>query len=186
MSGLDFSDLSDDQIVELAAGLAREALARNPAVAAALSQALLSEKEKADAALAGARMGRARQRQQIEDIHRRAAQEQAREEMRQKNLAALGVLVKRAASIVGRELQDVTLVWMTDQHRGAQLLLNPGTNAEQIGVAHLVDFLPKTERLRTSWALDSRKPAILLWAREAAAALRAMGVSHITARGIEL
>ena len=187
MSGLDFSELTDDQLVELASALAHEALLRNPAVAAAFQQALLTEKERADAAMRGARMGKARQAQAIEDVHRRAAEEQSREELRQRKHQVMAGFVRQAAQIVGRELVDVTMIWSHSYHRdGPHLLLNPGTNTEVIGALHLLDYCPKTEALRTSWALDKQKPALLTWAREASAAARALGDQHIMIRGIEL
>lgn len=50
---LDFSDLTDDQIVELAVALAREAMRRNPALAAAFEQSLLDERARVEAAARG-------------------------------------------------------------------------------------------------------------------------------------
>ena len=185
-AGLDFSDLTDDQIVELASALAHEALARSPAVAAAFREALLTEKERADAAVRGAQMGRARQRQQIEEIHRRAAQEQAREELRQQRQAAVAVFVRRAAELVGRDVSDVSLVWGAHYGREVRLYLNPGSSVETVGALHLVEYAPGTQSIRTSWALADRKLQLLQWATETSAALRALGIESIKIRGIEL
>lgn len=186
MSDLDFSDLTDDQLVELASALAHEALMRNPAVAAAFEQALLTEQERAEAAMRGARMGKARQRQQVEDIHRRVAEEQAREELRQQRHAAVAGFVRRAAQLVARDLADVTLIWGNQYAKGHRLYLNAGTNTETVGAVHLVDYNPKTEAIRVSWALERHKAGLLQWARETTAALRALGIDSITIKGIEL
>lgn len=184
--GLDFSELTDDQIVELASALAHEALMRNPAVAAAFQQALLTEQERAEAAMRGAQMGKARQRRQVEEIHRRAAEEQGREELRQRRHAAVAGFVRRAAQLVGRDPADVTLVWMDQYGKGHRLYLNAGTSTEGYGAMHLVDYTPQSEAIRVSWALDKRKADLLVWAREAVAALRAFSINSIFIKGIEL
>jgi hypothetical protein len=184
--GLDFSGLTDDQIVELASALAHEALMRNPAVAAAFQHALLTAQERAEAAVRGAQMGKARQRQQIEEIHRRAAEEQGREELRQRRHAAVAGFVRRAAQLVGRDPGDVTLVWMDQYGNGHRLYLNAGTSTEGYGAMHLVDYTPQSEAIRVSWALDKRKADLLVWAREAVAALRALSIDSIFIKGIEL
>nr|EKU4118476.1 hypothetical protein [Pseudomonas aeruginosa] len=54
MDELDFSGLSDDQLVELAIAIANEAARRNPALQVAFSEALATEKEKIEARLRGA------------------------------------------------------------------------------------------------------------------------------------
>lgn len=46
MDELDFSGLSDDQLVELAIAIAKEAARRNPALQAAFAEALATEREK--------------------------------------------------------------------------------------------------------------------------------------------
>ncbi len=51
MDELDFSGLSDDQLVELAIAIAKEAARRNPALQAAFAEALATEREKIDARL---------------------------------------------------------------------------------------------------------------------------------------
>ncbi|MCV6328583.1 hypothetical protein [Pseudomonas aeruginosa] len=57
MDELDFSGLSDDQLVELAIAIAKEAARRNPALQAAFAEALATEREKIDARLRGAERG---------------------------------------------------------------------------------------------------------------------------------
>lgn len=184
---LDFSDLSDDQIVALASALAHEALRRNPAVAAAFEAALLTEQERAQAAVRGAQAGKAALLRQVEEISQRAAQEQAREETRQQRRKAMGVFVHRAAQITGRAVSDVTLVWsgVFTGPSGNHLFLNAGASGEEV-TWHLVDYCPKTESIRVGWMLEKKKSDLLQWAREAAAAARALGVSNITIKGLEL
>lgn len=184
--GLDFSDLSDDQIVELASALAHEALLRNPAVAAAFKQALLTEKERAEAAMRGARAGKARLIQEVEGIHQRAAEEQAREELRQRQHAAISTFVRQGALIVGRAISDVTLVWSNDYGHGHHLYLNAGVSTETVGALHLVDYFPNTESIRVSWALESRKGDLLQWCRETTSAMRTLKLSSVTFKGIDL
>lgn len=183
---LDFSDLTDDQVVSLAAALASEALSRSPAVAEAMREALLSEKEKAEAAIKGAAIGRERARQTVIEINRRAAEEQAAEELRQKNLAAVGALLRRAAQLVGRDTRDVTLVWGKCYGPEQKLYLNPGTSTETVGALHLVEYAPGAETIKTSWALAPKKAELLGWAIEASAALRALGIRSGNFKGIEL
>lgn len=183
---LDFSELTDDQIVELASALAQEALRRRPAVAAAFEQAMLTERERAEAAMRGAKLGKERLRREIEDTHRRAAHEQAAEELRQRRHQALSAFLGRAAQITDRELHDVTLVWSgLYSQQGPHLYLNAGASGEEV-TWHLVDYCPKGESLRVSWALENRKAELLQWAREAVATLRALRVQSIVLKGIEL
>lgn len=186
MSDLDFSDLTDDQVVSLAAALASEALRRSPAVAEAMREALLSEKDKAEAAIKGAALGRERARQTVIEINRRAAEEQAAEELRQMNLAAVGALLRQAAQLVGRDVRDVTMVWGAHYSPGTKLYLNQGTSTETVGALHLVEYDPGSGAIKTSWALDQKKAELLGWAIETSAALRALGIRHGNFRGIEL
>lgn len=186
MSDLDFSDLTDDQIVGLAAALANEALLRSPAVAEAMREALLSEKEKAEAAIKGAALGRERARQTVIEINRRAAEEQAAEELRQKTLAAVGALLRQAAQLVGRDVRDVTMVWGAHYSPGMKLYLNPGTSTETVGALHLVEYDLGSDAIKTSWALAQKTAELLGWAIETSAALRALGIKNGNFRGIEL
>lgn len=186
MSDLDFSELTDDQIVSLAAALANEALARSPAVVEAMRAALLSEKERSEAAIKGAALGRERARQQVIETTRRAAAEQAAEELRQKHLAAVAVLLRRAALLVGRNVSDVTIVWGAHYSPETRLYLNPGTSTETVGALHLVEYTPSSGGIKTSWAIAEKKADLLGWAIETSAALRALGIKHGNFMGIEL
>ena len=69
MPDLDFSGLTDDQVVELARAAAREAVLRNPAAKAALEQAIATEAEQLDAEAKG---GAAAKQRILDSIRRRA------------------------------------------------------------------------------------------------------------------
>ena len=49
-----------------------------------------------------------------------------------------------------------------------------------------MDYCPGEESIRVGWALQKHKPQLLQWAREAAAATRALGLDRITIKGIDL
>lgn len=185
--GLDFSDLTDDQIVELASALAREALSRNPALAAAFGSALETEQERAASELRAAKAAKALRQRSLEDTRQRVAVAQAQEELRQQRHEALAVFVRKAAALVGRSLDDVTLVWSSlySSRSGNHLYLNAGTNGETI-TWHLVDYCPRDQSIKVGWALAKQKPELLQWAREATAALQALQITNITIKGIEL
>ena len=185
--GLDFSDLTDDQIVELASALAREALSRNPALAAAFGNALETEQERAASELRAAQAAKALRQRSLEDTRQRVAVAQAQEELRQQQHEALAVFVRKAAALVGRSLDDVTLVWSSlhSGKTGTRLYLNAGTNSETI-TWHLVDYCPRDESIKVGWALAKKKAELLQWARETTAALEVLRVTNITIKGIEL
>lgn len=186
MEGLDFSGLTDDQLVELAAALTHEALRRQPAVAAAFEQAVVTERERAEAALRAQAEVKKAQLQRVEEIARAAAAEAAREELKRKRAAVMAVFVRRGADLVGRDVRDVTLVWSaTFSGDGHHVYLNAGASGAECDW-HLVDYCPKTESIRTSWALEHKKADLNHWAREVAAAARALNYSRIVVKGIEI
>lgn len=184
--GLDFSDLTDDQIVDLAAALAHEALMRSPALAAAFEQALVTEKERTEAMARGAAAARARTLQELQEIARQAEAQQQREVLRQKRRDALAVFVRDAARITGRALSDLTLTWDSDEYgKGPHLCLNAGTTGAHASW-HLVSYRPREHALRTSPGLRARAPELLQWAREASAAAAAIEPMAAVIQGIEL
>jgi hypothetical protein len=185
--GLDFSDLTDDQIVELATALAREALSRNPALAAAFGSALETEQERAASELRAAKAAKALQQRSLDDARQRLAVAQAQEELRQQQHEAMAVFVRKGAALVGRSLDDVTIVWssLNCGKSGPRLYLNAGTNTE-IVTWHLVDYCPRDEGIKVGWALVKQKAELLQWAREATAALEVLRITQITIKGIEL
>lgn len=192
MSGLDFSDLTDDQIVELAIGLARESMRRNPALAAAFQQALLDEKERVEAAARGSAAAKkaaalAVERKASEDAarierERIAAQEQARI----KN--ALSACLYAGARIAGKPAEAVTLVWVTRHYckPGVQLLLNQGTAGADANW-HYIKYLADSKTLHVSPGLHAKKAEAEAWAQEACATIRALGITRTTVlKGVEL
>jgi len=185
--GLDFTGLTDDQLVELAAALAYEALHRGAVTAQAFEQALETEKERFDAQTRAAQFAEQARKRSMDEIRKRAAQEQAREELRQQQRTAMAVFVRGGAHLVGRSVNDVTLVWTSSftANRGHRLYLNAGTTGNEV-TWHLVDYCPGEESIRVGWALQKHKPQLLQWAREAAAATRALGLDSITIKGIDL
>ncbi|MBG5793160.1 hypothetical protein GHT80_26150, partial [Pseudomonas aeruginosa] len=89
MDELDFSGLSDDQLVELAIAIAKEAARRNPALQAAFAEALATEREKIDARLRGAERARQYEIQQAERVAEAASKAVADEKMRSKRTELL-------------------------------------------------------------------------------------------------
>ena len=184
--GLDFTGLSDDQIVELATALAHEALRRTPALAAAFEQALVSERERVEAAARGIQAARASMLRHQEELSRRAGEEQVRETVRQRQRDAMSVFLRRAAALCGRDVSDVTLVWNENQWgTGPRLQLNAGTSGDTASW-HLVNFKPQQHSIHTSPGLQSKTAELLTWARETCAGARALGLRSIILQGIEL
>ncbi len=184
--GLDFSDLTDDQIVELAAALAHEALRRSPAIVAALKAALVDEKRRAEAMARGAAQSKARTVRELEDMAQRAEQQQQHEKLRQKRRDALAIFVQQAASITGRHADTLTLTWNSNYYgKGPRLHLNLGTTGRDADW-HLVDYCPSTQALRTSPSLRSKIPELMQWAREASAAAAAIEPIACVIQGIEI
>lgn len=184
--GLDFSGLTDDQIVELAVALAHEALIRSPAVGRAFEKALVTEKERVEAIARGAAAARARTIQELQAIGQRAEAEQQRELLRQKRQAAFAVFLRDAAKITGRPLFALTLTWNRDEFgKGPHLCLNAGTTGANASW-HLVSYRPAENLLRTSPGLRTKTPELLQWAREASAAAAAIEPIATVIHGIEL
>ncbi|MES2879169.1 MAG: hypothetical protein V4713_12165 [Pseudomonadota bacterium] len=188
MSGLDFSELSDDQIVELAIGLAREAMSRNPALQAAMQQALVSERERADIAAKGAAAQKMATLHLLEKQSAQAAQEQARELLRQRQQAVLAGYLRAAAHILGKAVTDITVVWTTSNwgHGGPRLQINQGTAGTEARW-HLLEYIEQTQGIHASPAARQKLTELQSWAREVCAAIRSLGIEHTTViKGIEL
>ncbi len=187
---LDFSDLSDDQIVGLAVALAQEAMRRNPALSAAFAQALLDERERVEAAARGSQQAKQHAARVIAEQAEKAELEVQRERLRQQRQAALAQYLRRAADITGRAVSELTLVWKRHEDfqpkSGPHLQLNAGATGASSSW-HLVNYSERTQQLRTSPALHVKQADLLPWAREVCAAVRALGVDHTTViKGIEL
>jgi len=186
MTDLDFSDLTNDQIVELAAALAHEALRRSPATAAAFEAALVSEKERVAAAARGAEAAK--------HAALRAAQERAqeieaanqREIRRQQDRDAMAAFLRAAARITGRSEKDLTLVWNSNLNGlGPRLHLNAGTTGD-ISRWHLVNYDPRKQMLRTTPGLSAKTSELLAWARETTAGAQALNLGRVVVQGVEL
>jgi hypothetical protein len=179
MDGLDLSGLSDDQLVELARACCLEAVRRNPAVAEAMRDAMLSEAEKARIAetatyaeLAAAR-ARERERIALEAAARVKAKEhaataariaeQAKEKARQAKEKALAVmhrdiaLLRQAGELVGRRPATLSLLYVLTKH-GRQVYINP--SSDRYTHDHLCAFNIKTGEIRSTAALVKHKPAL--------------------------
>ncbi|USR37575.1 hypothetical protein L1F06_012795 [Ectopseudomonas hydrolytica] len=190
MDGLDFSDISDDQLVELARACCLESLRRSPAAAQAMRDMMLSEAEKAriarEASEAEIRAARARETERIardaaaqaryEEERRTAAHraasavqasERARilaEEQKQRDMA----LLRQAATMVGKSPADISILHCYS--RGSmRLIINPGSYRYTRN--HLVDYRVKTADIRTVQALVNRKQDFVTFCAAAAAVL---------------
>jgi len=106
MSILDFSSLSDDQLVELIRAALREAVRRGSAVEAAVRSAGLEESEKARIAQAAARKEAERiAREEADRVAREAAERVRREAEKKQEQAAIDKAAKlRALAVRAREL----------------------------------------------------------------------------------
>lgn len=186
---LDFSELSDDQVIELAVALAREAMSRNPALQAAFAQSLLDERERAQAAARGRGRMKLAETARIEQQAAQAAAEVARERERKRVQNALGQYLLAASAIISKPPAQLTMVWKrSDFGRGdgPRLQLNQGVTGIDASW-HLADYVEQQQRLYTSPALHRLQAELLPWCRETCAAIRALGVDRTAIiRGIEL
>lgn len=189
MDGLDFSSLTDDQLVELARLCCVEAVRRNPAVSAAMSSMMLDEAERvrvAKAAMEGeAAAMRARERERI--AREAAAAVRAAEEARtaearrkagadavarerqaaeQQQFAEMAVL-RQASALVGRSVSDISLLYVETRF-GRRVMINVG--ADRYSRDHMMDYNCVSREIRTTQALVKRKPDLIAFAIEFAAA----------------
>lgn len=173
MDGLDFGQLTDDQLVALFRAVCQEAAARNPAVRAAVQSAALDEAEKAriaaDAAEREAAAQRARERQRVAEEATAKVKEQAAaldgDRIARNATAKIEAkkdVLRTFARLVDRHPADITVVML-----GGRLLVNDGGN-NRYGKEHLVDVRDGDD-IRTVRDLVGRKPSLLA----AATALRA-------------
>lgn len=182
---LDFSELSDDQIVALGVALAREAMRRNPALEAAFAQSVLDERERVEAAARGSALGKRAEAARIEQQSRAAAEAQAKERERRRVHAAAAAYLRAGAAILGHRAVDLTLIWDTDsqQTRGTAPKLRLNLARQKWS---LVEFDVTADELYTSPGLRDKRADLMPWCREAAAAMSSLEVSRtITIRGDE-
>lgn len=140
MDGLDFSALSDDQLVELARACCIEAIRRNPATQEAMQDMMIGEAERAriarQAQEAEIAAVRARERERIaqeaarrvRDVHearhaqaRAAAALQAAEAARRRD----ALLLEEAGRLVFRHPSKISLLHARTPN-GVRIFINPG------------------------------------------------------------
>lgn len=188
--GLDFSELTDDQIVELAVALAREAMRRNPALSAVFEQSLLDERARVEAAARGTEQARRAAAAELESQSRRAEAARQQEHLRQRQQFALSEYLRQVAGIIGKDPTEITLVWnRTHFERGGsapKLQVNQGATGTD-AQWHLIDYVPGTDQLYTSPGLRKKHAELLPWCRETMASIRALDLRYsIAIKGIEL
>ncbi|MCA0240194.1 MAG: hypothetical protein LCI02_04985 [Proteobacteria bacterium] len=186
MTELDFSGLTDDQVVDLARAAAREAVMRNPAARAALASAVASDAEQLAAQAAGGAAAKQRvldsirARAEREGIERHAAREQQRwqESLR-------GHLIS-AAAIVGRGPHELTISDY-DDGSGQRVRIVLGANPAGPGWC-FVQYDLRRDRITMSPALKPKELEARAWALAFHAATRdPNGVHRRTIlRGAEL
>jgi len=186
---LDFSDLTDDQVVELATALAREAMRRNPALAAAFEQSLLDERARVEAAARGTERAKRAAAAELEAQAQRAEAARQQEQLRQRQQFALAEYLRQAAGIISKSPAEITLVWNRthfERGKGPKLQINQGATGTETRW-HLIDYVPSTDQLYTSPGLHKLHAELLPWCREAVAAIHALGLrTSIAIKGIEL
>ncbi|HMQ97243.1 MAG TPA: hypothetical protein PKC42_04050 [Candidatus Nanoperiomorbaceae bacterium] len=186
---LDFSDLTDDQIVELAVALAREAMRRNPALAAAFEQSLLDERARVEAAARGTEQAKRAAAAELEAQAKRAEAARQKEQLRRRQQTILAEYLRRAALVIGKPAADITLVWNLshfERGKGPKLQINQGATGTDTRW-HLVDYVPATDQLYTSPGLHKKHADLLPWCRETVAAIHALNLrKSIAIKGIEL
>lgn len=179
MEGLDFSGLTDDQLIALARGCCEEALRRNPAAAAAMQAMMLSEAEKARIARAASEAeiaaARARQRGAIAAAARdearraeekrtaaareaRAAVAAAREAERVQAEQYRDMALLRQAGALVKAAPDKISILYCNTRRGRRVLINEG--AYRYAPTHLCDYAVDSGRIKTVAALVPQKPQL--------------------------
>lgn len=194
MDGLDFSALSDDQLLTLIKAALQEAVSRHPALGEAARAAMLDEQERLrilkEAGDREAAALRARERERLareaaEEVRRQHAAEQAEidrirrvktaddalaaaEAARRK--AAEQVAIKqrwleRCSALVDAPAREITLVHVRTNY-GRRVLINRGGRYER---DHLADWNAESGAIKTTRALLAKKPDLAALAAEYAA-----------------
>ena len=187
---LDFSDLNDDQLVELAVELAREAMRRNPALVAAFEQALLDEYERVAAAARGAEKAKKAAAAVLEAQTERAEALRHRELLRRREQDALAEYLRQVADIIGKPVDQLTLVWNKNpwgRDKGPKIQVDSGAVGVGNAMWHLVDYLTEKQQLYTSPGLHDKQAELLPWCREVHAVITALDIrQRVAIKGIEL
>ncbi len=188
MSDLDFSDLSDDQLVELGIAIANEALRRQPAVAAALKEGMVAEAERIDAQLRGQEKAKQQSLKALEEQAHKAQAVQEREKLRRRTAEAVGRYLGALAVLIERPVAELTLVWKPSDfgQSGPHIEVNLGMTGE-FARWHLVKYIEREQSLVTSPGVRKKALEVKAWAIETCAAIRALGVDRtIVVTGAEL
>lgn len=176
---LDFSGLTDDQLVELVREACHEAIRRNPGLRAAVENVMLDEAEKArvakEATERAAAAMRARERERIaaeaaaavrEKAERESAPERARRAMEEGRKAAEAARaaeasgmnwLRRAAILVNRRPSEISILYVSTKF-GTRAMINIG--AERHTRDHLADYNSETKVIKTPKELIKAKPAL--------------------------
>ncbi len=184
MDDLGLDELSDDQLLELAIVVAREAARRNPAMQAALAESLDEERLRLEAAARGAENARATARARAERVAARAVTEVEKRKLAAQTQAALVRYLAQVAELIGRRPEEITLVYAPHRSAGrcaggAELIVNAGT-AGEMAKWHLVDYADSTQHVWTSPGLNSKQSALIAWGIETCAAARALQIDRVT------
>ena len=189
MDGLDFSGLTDDQLVELARACCLEAARRSPAAEAAMRSMMIDEAERIRIAKAAAETefaaARARERDRIaqEAAARVRAEEDARyAQERQASAAAAAPLaaaeakakaaakaaermtwLRRFADHLGLDPANI-IVGLTRTKFGYRVLVNEGD--DRFARNHLLDYNVESGEIRMVQAYVKRKPDFAALAAE--------------------
>lgn len=177
---LDLSALDDDQLIALAQTCCREAVSRNPAVAHAMRDMMLSEAERARIARSASDLEiaaqRARERAEIAAVAREQARAAAEAESAARRAAvaadaaradraraeaaaaAMRVHLQRAADLVGIPAVDLSILYV-DTRYGRRVMINRG--ADRYAADHLADYKTGTGAISTSRDLVKQKPALI-------------------------
>jgi hypothetical protein len=198
MDTLDFTALTDDQLISLVRLAMVECGRRGAAVAVQAQGIYLDEAEKLrvarEAAEREAAKLRAAERERIareaaEEVRRQAqaqttATDQAKAEANRLKAAEEGRIaaekmrlreeqerawLRRAAVLVGRDPTQISLLYI-NTHYGWRVLINLGS--DRYSRTHLVDWKVGDPKLSTSQALVTRKPDLMAFCAEFRAAHR--------------
>lgn len=177
MEGLDFSALSDDQLLGLVRAALREIVQRSPALSEAARSAMLDEHERATIAAHATDREAARLRalerarvateaaarvraeheaaeRAVSDARAAAAGDEARTKAEHAQ-DATKVWLRRAAALVDRKPADITLLLLNTRY-GRRVLIDSG--ADTFTSDHLSDWTAGTGAISTIKALLKRKP----------------------------
>ena len=185
---LDFSSLTDDQLVELLRATLNECVQRNPAVQAAAQSAIIDEKEKAEIAKQAAEQEAAKLRAQERERIAKEAAERVRRENEERDRvqqakrkeqevakaaenaakAASEALEKderekewlrRAGQLVGVDPWNVTISYFQSSY-GVRVVINLGEES-RFDRDHLVDWNAKTNKIKAKRQLIGKKPELI-------------------------